>query len=56
VRSWYVYIMSNNAHTLYIGIAADLPRRVEQHKSRIFKTSFTARYTFDRCVYFEAFP
>jgi len=56
VRSWYVYIMSNNAHTLYVGMTHDLLRRVEQHKRRLYLTSFTARYTFDRCVYFEVCP
>ena len=51
--SWYVYIVSNNAHTLYTGITNDLRRRVEQHKNRTYENAFTARYTFDRCVYFE---
>jgi putative endonuclease len=50
---WYVYIISNNAHTLYVGMTDDLPRRIYEHKTKRFKTAFTARYTFDRCVYFE---
>jgi len=50
---WYVYIVSNNAHTLYVGMTDDLPRRIYEHKTRRFPTAFTARYTFDRCVYFE---
>ena len=54
MRPWFVYIISNNAHTLYTGMTDDLPRRVRQHKDRSYATSFTARYTFDRCVYFEA--
>ena len=53
---WFVYILSNNAHTLYVGATSDLPRRVHQHKNRVYETSFTARYTFDRCVYYEYFP
>ena len=53
---WYVYIISNNAHTLYIGMTDDLPRRVYEHKTRRFTNAFTARYTFDRCVYFEVLP
>jgi putative endonuclease len=48
-----VYIISNNAHTLYTGITSDLPHRIEQHKNRTYPNAFTARYTFDRCVYFE---
>ena len=50
---WFVYIVSNHAHTLYVGATNDLPRRVWQHRTRAFTTSFTARYTFDRCVYYE---
>ena len=45
--------MSNNTHTLYVGATNDLPARVREHKTRIYRTSFTARYTFDRCVYYE---
>ena len=50
---WYVYIISNNAHTLYVGMTDDLPRRIYEHKTKRFTTAFTARDTFDRCVYFE---
>jgi putative endonuclease len=48
-----VYIISNNAHTLYVGATADLPRRIHEHKTRLYSTAFTARYTFDRCVHYE---
>jgi putative endonuclease len=51
--TWYVYIVSNNAHTLYIGSTNELIRRVYQHKERLFPEAFTARYTFDRLVWFE---
>ena len=50
---WYVYIISNNAHTLYTGMTDDPPRRIEQHKNGTYKNAFTARYTWDRCVYIE---
>jgi putative endonuclease len=49
---WCVYILSNNAHTLYVGYS-DLLRRTAEHRLKLYPTSFTARYTFDRCVYFE---
>ena len=52
-RPWFVYIVSNNAHTLYVGATNDLPRRIRQHKNRTYESSFTARYTFNRCVYYE---
>lgn len=52
-KPWAVYIMSNSAHTLYTGITNDLPRRVREHKERKFENAFTARYTFNRLVWYE---
>ena len=54
--SFYAYIMSNHAHTLYVGMTGDLIRRARQHKEREFPEAFTARYTYDRLVYFEVLP
>lgn len=34
-RMWFVYIISNNAHTLYVGMTNDVARRFEEHKSGI---------------------
>jgi putative endonuclease len=52
-NAWCVYILSNNAHTLYVGSTNDLLRRLPEHKQNIHEKAFTARYTFDRCVYYE---
>jgi putative endonuclease len=49
----FVYIVSNANRRLYTGIASDLMRRVEQHRSGAYQNGFTARYNFDRLVYFE---
>jgi putative endonuclease len=51
--SSHVYIMANKKHeTLYIGVTADLKRRVTQHKeSRI--PGFTQKYNIHSLVYFE---
>ncbi|HKR65008.1 MAG TPA: GIY-YIG nuclease family protein [Thermoanaerobaculia bacterium] len=49
----YVYIISNKSHRLYIGIAVDLLARVEEHRTGAYPNGFTARYHFDRLVYFE---
>jgi len=51
--NWFVYMVSNNAHTLYAGMTDDLPNRVREHKERSYPNAFTARYTFDRLVWFE---
>ena len=53
MADWFVYIISNNAHTLYTGATNDLPKRIREHKNGSYESSFTARYTFDRCVYYE---
>ena len=52
---FYVYILSNRKHTIYVGFTSDLPRRFWQHKHRFFEDAFTARYTFNRLVYYEIF-
>lgn len=51
--TWFLYIVSNNSHTTYIGITNDLIRRVDEHKRGEYPNGFTARYTFDRLVYYE---
>ncbi len=51
-----MYIMSADTHRLYTGSTTNLIRRVFEHKSRYFPTAFTAKYTFDRLVYFEVLP
>ena len=50
---WAVYIMSNHAHTLYTGMTGDLLRRLREHKGRSAEGPFTARYTFNRLVWYE---
>jgi putative endonuclease len=52
----YVYILSNKSHRLYIGATTDLVRRVTEHRDKKYVTSFTARYHFDRLVYYEVTP
>jgi putative endonuclease len=53
VNSWYVYILSNDSHTLYVGYTNDVLRRFAEHKLHADPRGFTSRYTFDRLVYIE---
>ena|SRR5438093_1294016 len=53
MREAYVYIMSNKSHRLYIGSTTDLIRRARQHKAGTYPNSFTARYNYDRLVFYE---
>jgi putative endonuclease len=54
-HEYYVYILANTFHRLYIGVTNSLMVRVEQHKAAKNSGSFTARYGIDRLVYFERF-
>ena len=52
----YFYIMTNAYNTvLYSGVTTDLYKRVQEHKNKVFKNSFTLKYNVDKLVYFEAF-
>lgn len=51
---YYVYLLASKPHgTLYIGVTSDLAKRVFEHKSKAVP-GFTARYSVDRLIWFEA--
>ena len=54
VCSYYVYILSSNSGTLYVGVTNDLERRVHEHKLKKIP-GFTRRYNVTRLVYYEEF-
>ena len=49
---YYVYIMTNNSGTLYVGVTNDLERRAREHNDGAIP-AFTKRYKMTRLVYFE---
>lgn len=53
-NTYYVYILTNNSQTLYIGVTNNIKRRVWQHKQKLVE-GFTKRYNCTRLVYFEIF-
>jgi putative endonuclease len=55
VADFYVYILTNTANVLYIGVTRDLTVRFWQHVEER-SSRFTARYNLDRLMYFEVFP
>jgi putative endonuclease len=55
VKTYFVYIMSNKSRRLYVGFSSDLSARVFKHKNKWFEDSFTAGYSFDMLVYYEAY-
>ena len=49
----YTYILTNTSHTvLYIGVTANLERRLEQHKCQAVP-GFTSKYKVHKLVYYE---
>ena len=53
MNDYYVYIMTNNSGTLYIGVTNNLERRVYEHKQGVH-SGFTKRYKLTRLVYYES--
>ena len=53
-KSYYVYILTNNSGTLYIGITSDLIKRIWQHKNKIVK-GFTEKYNISKLIYYEEY-
>lgn len=54
--NYYVYIITNKRNgTLYIGVTNNLVRRIEEHKSKIIKSSFSNKYDLTRLVYYEEY-
>jgi putative endonuclease len=51
-RQYYVYILTNQSRTLYIGVTNNLERRIYEHKHKLVP-GFTAKYNITRLVYFE---
>ena len=50
-----VYIIANYHNTvLYTGVTADLRARINQHRNKEFKNSFTSRYNCDKLVWYES--
>ena len=56
MRTYYVYILSNKRNgTLYIGLTNDLERRMREHKTKVYRKSFSARYSINKLLYFEEY-
>ncbi len=53
MRQYYVYIMSNMARVLYVGVTNHLARRVYERREALIP-GFTSRYRLARVVYWEA--
>ena len=55
-KRYYIYINANKKDgVLYVGITSKLLERIQQHKNKEDKKSFTARYNVDKLVYYEEY-
>ncbi len=52
MHDYYVYILSNQAKTLYVGVTNNLERRLYQHKEKLID-GFTKKYNLTKLVYCE---
>ncbi|HLL90821.1 MAG TPA: GIY-YIG nuclease family protein [Tepidisphaeraceae bacterium] len=53
MKTFHVYILTNNSGTLYVGVTNDLERRIFEHKVKR-ADGFTAKYNITRLWYYEA--
>ncbi len=53
-KIYYIYILTNDSGTLYIGITSNITKRLWEHKNKIVK-GFTEKYNIDKLIYFEQF-
>ena len=53
-KTYYVYIITNQSRTLYVGFTNNTRQRVLQHKEALVE-GFTSRYKIDILIYFETF-
>ncbi len=53
-RRFYVYMLSNNSHTIYVGVTNDIQRRLWEHRQKR-ADSFTRDYNITMLVYLEEY-
>ncbi len=52
----YTYMMTNKNNTvLYIGVTSNLRARIYEHKNKVYRYSFTARYNINKLIYYECY-
>ena len=55
-KYFFVYISTNKTHTvLYTGVTNNILNRDNQHKTKLNKKSFTAKYNINKLIYYETY-
>ena len=52
MKNYYVYIITNQSKTLYIGITNNIERRMYKHKNKLVD-GFSKKYNLNKIVYLE---
>src|SRR5687767_3157259 len=56
IQGGCVYIIANRHHTVfYVGVAASISNRIQQHREKFYPKSFSAKYNIGKLVYYEFF-
>jgi putative endonuclease len=55
VKNYYVYILTNTANVLYIGVTSNLSGRFWEHTEER-SSKFCLRHNLDRLVFYEIYP
>ena len=56
IKGGCIYIITNkNKTTLYIGVTADLIKRIQEHKNKVYKKRFSVKYNLDQLLHYETF-
>ena len=55
MKAWFYLTANKKNGVIYAGVTSELKYRIESHKSKKYKNSFTARYNVDKLVYFEEY-
>ena len=53
MKAWTYIITNRPQGVLYTGVTSELKYRIESHKNKKYKNSFSARYNTDKLVYYE---
>ena len=51
-----MYILSNGARNLYIGVTSNREKRLWEHRNGVYPASFSSRYHLDKVVFAAMFP
>jgi putative endonuclease len=55
-KYYFVYILTNKRNgTLYVGLSKNVLNRSFQHKIKLNKNSFSAKYDLTKLVYYETY-